>query len=81
LPVLPANRTKSAGRKLRAGQCVVSASVPVASTGATGLLANVTYVQRVNTSGGVEANTCDAAHEGVVDKVPYSANYYFFISN
>jgi hypothetical protein len=55
--------------------------VPVASTSATGLLANVVFVQRVNTSGGVESNTCDASNDGAVDKVPYTANYFFFINN
>jgi hypothetical protein len=55
--------------------------VPVASTSATGLLANVTYVQRVNTVGGKETGTCDSTNDGAVDKVPYTANYYFFTNN
>jgi hypothetical protein len=42
-------------------------------------LAQVRYVHRVNTSGGAAPSTgCDAAHVGAVEKVPYTADYYFY---
>jgi hypothetical protein len=44
--------------------------------GGTGVLANVTYVQRVGTDGGVApAGACTA---GVTADVPYTADYYFY---
>jgi len=45
-----------------------------------GLLANVTYIQRVDTVGGVgPAGACDPASDaGTVLTVPYSATYYFY---
>jgi hypothetical protein len=53
--------------------------VPVASTSSQGTLANVAFVQRINTVGGLETGTCDSSNDGAVDKVPYTANYYFFV--
>ncbi|HEY8040808.1 MAG TPA: DUF3455 domain-containing protein [Polyangiaceae bacterium] len=44
--------------------------------GGTGPLGQVTYVQRVDTDGGVAPSaTCDA---GATAQVPYAADYYFF---
>jgi hypothetical protein len=45
-----------------------------------GLLSQVTYVQRVNTTGGLApaASTCDAAEVGTTQKVAYTADYYFY---
>jgi hypothetical protein len=44
-----------------------------------GVLSGVTYVQRVDTSGGVAPATgCNAATVGTDQAVPYSANYYFY---
>lgn len=44
-----------------------------------GALANVTYVQRVDTSGGVAPSAgCDEAHAGAEARVEYSANYDFY---
>jgi hypothetical protein len=53
--------------------------VPVASTSSSGTLTNVAYVQRIDTVGGLETGTCDSSNDGAVDKVAYTANYYFFI--
>jgi hypothetical protein len=48
------------------------------STGA-GVFSGVTYVQRVDTSGGVAPTTgCDAANVDKTQAVGYSANYYFY---
>jgi Protein of unknown function (DUF3455) len=45
----------------------------------TGPLAATRYVQRVRTSGGVAPGaTCDAGNLGAVEKVPYTADYYFY---
>lgn len=44
-----------------------------------GTLASVTYVQRVDTTGGVApAEGCDAEHAGAEARVEYSANYDFY---
>jgi len=44
----------------------------------TGVLAEVTTIQRVNTVGGVAPTTgCDATNQGRVAKSPYSADYFF----
>ena len=41
----------------------------------TGMLSNVTTVQRINTHGGVANGLCDKA--GTFYSVPYSADYVF----
>lgn len=44
-----------------------------------GVLAKVSFVQRVATSGGkAPAGGCDAAHADSDERVPYSATYYFY---
>jgi len=51
----------------------------VASTTGTGLFADVTYVQRVNTTGGKAPPTgCDATTAGTDTRVSYTADYYFY---
>lgn len=46
----------------------------------TGLFARVTYIQRVDTEGGVApAAGCDQAHVDTQTRVDYRANYYFYI--
>ena len=45
----------------------------------TGSLAATRYVQRVRTSGGLAPGaSCDASKLGAVEKVPYTADYYFY---
>jgi Protein of unknown function (DUF3455) len=45
-----------------------------------GLLASVSYIQRINTQGGISPITvCDANHLGSEKRIPYSADYLFFI--
>jgi hypothetical protein len=47
----------------------------------TGLFSNVSFIQRVNTSGGVApATTCDLAHRNQSTFVDYTADYYFYAS-
>ena len=47
--------------------------------GGAGTLGQAQYIQRVNTHGGVApAAGCDASHAGATQKVPYTADYYFF---
>lgn len=44
-----------------------------------GALTGTTYIQRLNTSGGVAPATgCDADHLGATTLVPYTADYFFF---
>jgi hypothetical protein len=44
-----------------------------------GALASVTFIQRVDTAGGVAPSEgCDAAHAGAETRVEYSANYAFY---
>ncbi|HMF41443.1 MAG TPA: DUF3455 domain-containing protein [Polyangia bacterium] len=45
----------------------------------TGVFSNITYVQRLNTAGGVApASGCDSTTAGMDTRVNYSADYYFF---
>lgn len=46
----------------------------------TGTFAKVTYIQRVDTGGGVPpAAGCDQAHVTTEARVDYRANYYFYV--
>lgn len=50
----------------------------VSNTG-TGVMSNVTFIQRVDTTGGVSpTDPCDAGHVNEARKVDYTAEYYFF---
>ncbi len=50
-----------------------------AGPGAGTTLTPTTYIQRINTTGGVAPATgCDAAHAGATASVPYTADYWFF---
>lgn len=51
----------------------------IRSRGGDGVLARVTYIQRLNTKGGKAPASCDAAHVGQELRVPYSADYFFFV--
>lgn len=46
----------------------------------TGYMSDVTYVQRLNTTGGLApaADSCDAAHVGQLANIDYTAEYYFY---
>ena len=51
----------------------------VAELTRTGVLTQVTSIQRINTKGGkAPASGCDAGHAGQEVRVPYSADYLFF---
>ena len=54
--------------------------VTVVSHSQGGVLARVTSVQRVNTKGGkASMSGCDAGHVGREERIPYSADYRFFV--
>ena len=54
-------------------------SASPASGSTTGVLSGTTFIQRVNTTGGVAPATgCDAEHVGATAPVPYTADYYFY---
>jgi len=51
------------------------------STSGTGEFSEVAFVQRLNTSGGVAPTTgCDASTVDTLVRVPYSADYYFYVT-
>ena len=51
----------------------------VKAEGGSGALEHVTYIQRVNTKGGVApTDRCDASTKGAKKTVPYSADYVFY---
>jgi hypothetical protein len=44
-----------------------------------GMMEGITYIQRVNTKGGVApADACSAANAGAKMTVPYQADYVFY---
>jgi hypothetical protein len=44
-----------------------------------GTMSDVTYIQRLETVGGIApTSTCDAGNAGATARVPYSATYYFY---
>jgi hypothetical protein len=47
------------------------------SSGGPGIFSSVTYIQRVNTTGGL-APTAPGSTVGDVQEVPYTAEYYFY---
>jgi len=49
------------------------------STEGSGVFSKVTFIQRVNTTGGkAPASGCDMATESMESAVPYTADYYFY---
>ena len=71
------------GTKLAQASSTVSGAVAwlllkATSTGGAGVFANITYVQRLNTAGGVAAGSCGASTVGTETSAAYSADYYFF---
>jgi hypothetical protein len=68
-----------------AGATVSSSAIPWLLLSATltkpGVLTHTTYIQRVNTTGGLApTGGCDEAHLGAASNVPYTSDYYFFKS-
>ena len=54
-------------------------SATPANGSADGTLSGTTFIQRVNTTGGVAPTTgCDAGHLGATAPVFYTADYYFY---
>lgn len=49
----------------------------VSHTG-TGKMSNVSFIQRLYTSGGLAPAGCDADHLGAQTRIDYTATYYFF---
>ncbi len=75
------------GQKLAQANAPAAAAIPwlllkATASGGTGVFSDVTYVQRLNTAGGVAPATgCDAGTVGSETSTPYSADYYFFSSS
>jgi hypothetical protein len=54
--------------------------VTVVSRSGQGVLSPVTSIQRINTKGGkAPSSGCDSTHAGEEQRVPYSADYVFFV--
>jgi hypothetical protein len=51
--------------------------LPRRATSADGVLGSVTFIQRVNTKGGL-APTAPGASTGVMAEIPYTTEYYFY---
>ncbi|HEY8159392.1 MAG TPA: DUF3455 domain-containing protein [Methylobacter sp.] len=53
--------------------------VEVVSHKGDGLFSNVSYINRINTHGGLAPSSgCDTNHLGVEKRVPYTADYVFY---
>jgi hypothetical protein len=71
------------GSKL-AGFTVDATSIPwlllqAKSHTGDGRMSEVTYIQRLETTGGIAPTTgCDAAHVGGIARVDYTATYFFY---
>ncbi len=72
------------GAKVMQANAPAAAGVPwlllrATSTSGSGVFGDISYVQRVNTSGGnAPATGCDAGTVGAETRVDYSADYYFY---
>jgi hypothetical protein len=74
------------------GSAIANVAAPIAdaipwlllkevSTSGPGVFSDVAFVQRLNTWGGVAPTTgCDASTVDTLVRVPYSADYYFYVS-
>jgi len=75
------------GAKLASAPAPIPGAIPWLLLGAVshngdGKMSGVTSIQRLSTTGGVAPPVgCDAAHEGDVANVPYTANYFFYRTN
>jgi len=74
-----ANGAKVAEVAAPTGDAITWLLLRVVSTTGTGLLSDVTYVQRLDTAGGrAPATGCDASTVGTDTRADYSADYYFY---
>jgi hypothetical protein len=75
--------SKVVGTKIAAAASPTPGNIPwlllqAKMTSGTGVFTKVTYIQRLDTKGGVAAvDGCDAAHVGAESSVAYEANYVF----
>ncbi len=75
------------GTRLQGVASPVAGAIPWLLLGAVsshgpGVFKDVTYIQRVNTSGGVAPTTgADASTLGQIARVPYTAEYYFYCAD
>lgn len=76
--------SKVVGTKIASAASPTSGNIPwlllqAKSTSGMGVFTKVTYVQRLDTQGGVApADGCDAGHLGAESPVSYEANYVFY---
>ena len=78
------DRSKVVGKVLQRSAAPLTNAIPwllvqAKSTSGPGRFQDVTYIQRVNTKGGLSpANPAEEAHRGEEVRVPYTAEYYFY---
>jgi hypothetical protein len=76
--------SKVTGKQLAVHPSPTPASIPLqlvqaSPTSGSGLMSGVTYIQRINTQGGVApADACGAANAGSKKMVKYQADYVFY---
>lgn len=76
--------SKVTGKQLAVHPSTTPASIPLqlvqaSPTSGSGLMSGVTYIQRINTQGGVApADACGAANAGSKKMVKYQADYVFY---
>jgi hypothetical protein len=76
--------SKVTGKQLAVSPSPNAASIPLqlvqaAPSMGTGAMSGITYIQRMNTKGGIApADTCGAANVGMKKTVKYEADYLFF---
>jgi hypothetical protein len=81
---ITADSSQVAGKKAAEAPAPGGGAVPwlllsATSSSASGMLAGVSYIQRVETAGGLApASGCDAGHAGVEVAVPYTATYLYY---
>ena len=79
-----ADSSKVTGQLLESVSSPKTNAVPwlllkAASNMGAGIFGRVTYIQRVDTDGGMAPSTgCDKDHVGAENSVPYQADYYFY---
>ncbi|MGL4881154.1 MAG: DUF3455 domain-containing protein [Waterburya sp.] len=82
-PTWEANDGSKITADIKAKKIVSKDSIPwfllqVESAQGNGKLANVKWIQRLHTTGGIPTQTCDRDRQNTEISVPYTADYYFY---
>lgn len=82
-PTWEANDGSKVTADIKATENAPNASIPwfllqVESSQGDGRLANVEWIQRLHTTGGIPQQNCDRNRQNAKISVPYTADYYFY---